>query len=44
MASVSMSCRSCSATDGVVRNGKSTAGHEGYLCSRCGKTWQLELS
>ncbi|MGJ7811163.1 IS1 family transposase, partial [Klebsiella pneumoniae] len=27
MASVSISCRSCSATDGVVRNGKSTAGH-----------------
>ncbi|MCE3094248.1 hypothetical protein LT616_00640, partial [Escherichia coli] len=22
-----MSCPSCSATDGVVRNGKSTAGH-----------------
>ncbi|WP_349813946.1 IS1 family transposase, partial [Escherichia coli] len=27
MASVSISCPSCSATDGVVRNGKSTAGH-----------------
>ncbi|WP_404999566.1 IS1 family transposase [Escherichia coli] len=26
MASVSISCPSCSATDGVVRNGKSTAG------------------
>ncbi|MDI7171685.1 IS1 family transposase, partial [Escherichia coli] len=26
MASVSISCLSCSATDGVVRNGKSTAG------------------
>ncbi|AVU55329.1 hypothetical protein CSI02_21215 [Escherichia coli] len=25
MASVSISCPSCSATDGVVRNGKSTA-------------------
>ncbi|WP_349496058.1 IS1 family transposase, partial [Escherichia coli] len=25
MASVSISCSSCSATDGVVRNGKSTA-------------------
>ncbi|MBW8388812.1 hypothetical protein K1D81_22730, partial [Escherichia coli] len=24
---------SCSATDGVVRNGKSTAGHQRYLCS-----------
>ncbi|WP_353734364.1 MULTISPECIES: IS1 family transposase, partial [Enterobacteriaceae] len=27
MASISISCPSCSATDGVVRNGKSTAGH-----------------
>ncbi|MGZ2706846.1 IS1 family transposase, partial [Klebsiella pneumoniae] len=26
MASVSISCPSCSATDGVVRNGNSTAG------------------
>ncbi|EGE4424127.1 MULTISPECIES: IS1 family transposase, partial [Enterobacteriaceae] len=26
MASISISCPSCSATDGVVRNGKSTAG------------------
>ncbi|WP_319950391.1 IS1 family transposase, partial [Klebsiella pneumoniae] len=26
MASVSISCPSCSATDGVGRNGKSTAG------------------
>ncbi|EKN6008603.1 IS1 family transposase, partial [Yersinia enterocolitica] len=26
MASVSISCPSCSATDGVVRNGKSTGG------------------
>ncbi|HBJ1106237.1 IS1 family transposase, partial [Escherichia coli] len=25
MASISISCPSCSATDGVVRNGKSTA-------------------
>ncbi|MCV5444488.1 IS1 family transposase, partial [Escherichia coli] len=24
----SISCPSCSATDGVVRNGKSTAGHQ----------------
>ncbi|WP_349496114.1 IS1 family transposase, partial [Escherichia coli] len=32
MASVSISCPSCSATDGVVRNGKSTAGHQRYLC------------
>ncbi|WP_353615997.1 IS1 family transposase, partial [Escherichia coli] len=28
MASVSISCPSCSATDGVVRNGKSTASPE----------------
>ncbi|MDM7319945.1 IS1 family transposase, partial [Klebsiella pneumoniae] len=27
MASVYISCPSCSATDGVVSNGKSTAGH-----------------
>ncbi|WP_341466103.1 IS1 family transposase, partial [Shigella sonnei] len=26
MASVSISCPSCSATDGVVRNGKDTSG------------------
>ncbi|WP_139062248.1 IS1 family transposase, partial [Shigella sonnei] len=44
MASVSISCPSCSATDGVVRNGKSTAGHQRYLCSHCRKTWQLQLS
>ncbi|WP_341476433.1 IS1 family transposase, partial [Shigella sonnei] len=33
MASVSISCPSCSATDGVVRNGKSTAGHQRYPLS-----------
>ncbi|MCK3467752.1 IS1 family transposase, partial [Escherichia coli] len=38
MASVSISCPSCSATDGVVRNGKSTAGHQRYLCSHRPKT------
>ncbi|EON4206699.1 IS1 family transposase, partial [Klebsiella oxytoca] len=27
MASISIRCPSCSATEGVVRNGKSTAGH-----------------
>ncbi|EMQ4134076.1 IS1 family transposase, partial [Escherichia coli] len=27
MASISIRCPSCSATDGVVRNGKSTTGH-----------------
>ncbi len=44
MASVSISCPSCSATDGVVRNGKSTAGHQRYLCSHCRKTWQLQFA
>ncbi|WP_249925907.1 IS1 family transposase [Escherichia coli] len=44
MASVSISCPSCSATDGVVRNGKSTAGHQRYLCSHCRKTWQLHFT
>ncbi len=43
MASVSISCPSCSATDGVVRNGK-TAGHQRYLCSHCRKTWQLQFT
>ncbi|WP_148935835.1 IS1 family transposase, partial [Escherichia coli] len=38
MASVSISCPSCSATDGVVRNGKSN------LCSHCRKTWQLQFT
>ncbi|WP_142296826.1 IS1 family transposase, partial [Klebsiella pneumoniae] len=40
MASISIRCPSCSATEGVVRNGKSTAGHQRYLCSHCRKTWQ----
>ena len=31
MASISISCPSCSATEGVVRNGKSTAGHQRLL-------------
>ncbi|WP_146626506.1 IS1 family transposase, partial [Shigella sonnei] len=44
MASVSISCPSCSATDGVVRNGKSTAGHQRYLCSHCRQTWQLQFN
>ncbi len=44
MASVYISCPSCSATDGVVRNGKSTAGHQLYLCSHCRKTWQLQFT
>ncbi|MDO1958125.1 IS1 family transposase, partial [Escherichia coli] len=44
MASVSISCPSCSATDGVLRNGKSTAGHQLYLCSHCLKTCQLQFT
>ncbi|AWA14696.1 hypothetical protein DBR04_00140 (plasmid) [Escherichia coli] len=44
MASISITCPSCSATEGVVRNGKSTAGHQRYLCSHCRKTWQLQGS
>ncbi|EKN3401087.1 IS1 family transposase, partial [Yersinia enterocolitica] len=28
MASISIRCPSCSVTEGVVRNGKSTAGHQ----------------
>ncbi|WP_353652263.1 IS1 family transposase, partial [Escherichia coli] len=32
MASISISCPSCSATEGVVRNGKSTAGHQPLPC------------
>ncbi|BED47387.1 transposase [Escherichia coli] len=30
--------------EGVVRNGKSTAGHQRYLCSPCRKTWQLQFT
>ena len=44
MAYISISCPSCSATEGVVRNGKSTAGHQRYLCSHCRKTWQLQFT
>ncbi|PJW23252.1 IS1 family transposase, partial [Escherichia coli] len=44
MASISIRCPSCSATEGVVRNGKSTTGHQRYLCSHCRKTCQLQLT
>ncbi|MET4932477.1 hypothetical protein P1U23_25525 [Escherichia coli] len=27
-----------------MRNGKSTAGHQRYLCSHCRKTWQLQIT
>ncbi|PQN70305.1 hypothetical protein C5K07_14975, partial [Shigella flexneri] len=35
-----MRCPSCSATEGVVRNGKSTAGHQRYSirCPSCSAT------
>ncbi|WP_432643728.1 IS1-like element transposase [Enterobacter hormaechei] len=39
-----MSCPACLVTEGVVRNGKSTAGHQRYLCSHCRKTWQLQFT
>ncbi|MDC7015559.1 IS1 family transposase [Escherichia coli] len=44
MASISISCPSCSATEGMVRNGKSTARHQRYRCSHCRKTWQLQFT
>ncbi len=43
MASVSISCPSCSATDGVVRNGKSTADISA-ISAHCRKTWQLQFT
>ncbi|MDO2218115.1 IS1 family transposase, partial [Escherichia coli] len=44
MAAVSIRCPSCSATDGMVRNGTSAARHQPYLCSHCRKTWQLQFT
>ncbi|MDO1624892.1 IS1 family transposase, partial [Escherichia coli] len=38
MASISISCPSCSATEGEARIGKRTAGHQRSLCSHCRKT------
>lgn len=32
MASIDIICLSCSAADGVFRNGKNTAGHQRYRC------------
>ncbi len=43
MASVSVCCPSCSATEGVMRNGKSTAGHQ-RISAHCRKTWQLTFT
>ena len=37
-------CPACSATKGVVRNGKSTSGHQRYLCQHCRKRWQLSFT
>ncbi|WP_353652502.1 IS1 family transposase, partial [Escherichia coli] len=39
MASVSISCPSCSATDGVVRNGKSTAVPSRSPCAPARAPW-----
>ncbi|PJW97572.1 IS1 family transposase, partial [Escherichia coli] len=44
MAYVSIRCPYCSATDGVVRDGKSIAGQHSYLCSHCRKTLQLQVT
>ncbi|TMQ97185.1 IS1 family transposase, partial [Escherichia coli] len=41
---MSISWPSCSATEGVVRNVKMTAGHPRYLCSHCRKTRQLQFT
>ncbi|WP_343219190.1 IS1 family transposase, partial [Klebsiella pneumoniae] len=42
MTSVSISWPSGSATEEVVRSGKSTAGHQRYVCSHCRTTWQRQ--
>ena len=44
MASISVRCPACIETEGVVRNGKSTAGHQRYLCKQCRKTCQLTFT
>ncbi|MDO1868513.1 IS1 family transposase, partial [Escherichia coli] len=38
MASIYISCPSCSASKDEVRNVIRTAGHQRYLCSHCRKT------
>ncbi len=43
MASVSISCPSCSATDGVVRNGKAPPDISA-ISAHCRKTWQLQFT
>lgn len=44
MASIPVRCPASAGTEGVVRNGKSTAGHQRYLCKPCRKTWQLTFT
>ncbi|PWF28799.1 IS1 family transposase, partial [Shigella flexneri] len=44
MSSISIRCLSCSVTEGSVRNGKSTAGDQRYVCSHCRTTWQLQFT
>ncbi len=41
MASIPVRCLSFAVTEGAVRNGKSTAGHQRYLRKQCRKTWLL---
>lgn len=41
MASIYVGSPSCAVTEGVDRNGKSTAGHQHYLCRQCRKPWIL---
>ncbi len=44
MASVSISCPSCSATEGVVRNGKKVLPDISAISAHCRKTWQLQFT
>ena len=44
MASIYVGSPSCAVTEGVDRNGKSTAGHQLYLCRQCRKPWTLTFT
>ena len=44
VASVSISCPSCSATDGWCVTAKAPPDISAYLCSHCRKTWQLQFT
>ncbi|HBX8241171.1 TPA: hypothetical protein MIS30_21265 [Klebsiella pneumoniae] len=44
MASIYVGSPSCAVTEGVDRNGKSTAGHQHYLCRQCRKPWTLTFT